>query len=84
MLLVPGSKTYMILNHWVSGQNILPGTSGSSQALMVFISLIAGLFGFTGLSEGAAGIAKILFGLFLALFLIFLLLGVTVAKKLSS
>ena len=52
--------------------------------IFTVISLIAGLFGFTGLSEGAAGIAKILFGLFLALFLIFLLLGVTVAKKLSS
>ncbi len=52
--------------------------------IFAVISLIAGLFGFTGLSEGAAGIAKILFGLFLALFLIFLLLGVTVAKKLSS
>jgi len=43
VLLVPGSKTYMILNHWVSGQNILPGASSGNQALMVFISLIAGL-----------------------------------------
>jgi uncharacterized membrane protein YjjP (DUF1212 family) len=43
VLLVPGSKTYMILNHWVSGENILPGASGANQALMVFISLIAGL-----------------------------------------
>lgn len=52
--------------------------------IFAVISLIAGLFGFTGLSEGAAGIAKILFGLFLALFLIFLLLGVTIARKISS
>lgn len=43
VLLVPGSKTYMILNHWVSGVNILPGTNSGNQALMVFISLIAGL-----------------------------------------
>jgi uncharacterized membrane protein YjjP (DUF1212 family) len=43
VLLVPGSKTYMILNHWVSGQNILPGASGGNQSLMVFISLVAGL-----------------------------------------
>jgi uncharacterized membrane protein YjjP (DUF1212 family) len=43
VLLVPGSKAYMILNHWVSGQNILPGASGDNQALMVFISLVAGL-----------------------------------------
>lgn len=43
VLLVPGSKTYMILNQWVSGENILPGANGGNQALMVFISLIAGL-----------------------------------------
>jgi uncharacterized membrane protein YjjP (DUF1212 family) len=43
VLLVPGSRTYMILNHWVSGETILPGTSSSNQALMVFIALIAGL-----------------------------------------
>jgi uncharacterized membrane protein YjjP (DUF1212 family) len=43
VLLVPGSRTYMILNHWVSGENILPGASGANQALMVFIALIAGL-----------------------------------------
>ena len=43
VLLVPGSKTYMILNHWVSGENILPGASSGNQALMVFIALIAGL-----------------------------------------
>jgi uncharacterized membrane protein YjjB (DUF3815 family) len=43
VLLVPGSRTYMILNHWVSGENILPGASGANQALMVFLALIAGL-----------------------------------------
>ena len=43
VLLVPGSKTYMILNHWVSGENILPGATSGNQALMVFIALIAGL-----------------------------------------
>jgi len=43
VLLVPGSRTYMILNHWVSGETILPGASSGNQALMVFIALIAGL-----------------------------------------
>ncbi|MES2659658.1 MAG: threonine/serine exporter family protein [Verrucomicrobiota bacterium] len=43
VLLVPGSKTYMILNRWVSGADILPGASSGNQALMVFIALIAGL-----------------------------------------
>lgn len=43
ILLVPGSKTYMILNQWVSGTEILPGSGGGSQAVMVFIALVAGL-----------------------------------------
>lgn len=43
ILLVPGSRTYMILNHWVSGEDILPGPGGANQALMVFVALIAGL-----------------------------------------
>jgi uncharacterized membrane protein YjjP (DUF1212 family) len=44
VLLVPGSKTYMIINSWVSGQDILPGTMvASNQAIMIFIALIAGL-----------------------------------------
>ena len=43
VLLVPGSRTYMILNHWVSGETILPGASGANQAMMVFIALVAGL-----------------------------------------
>ncbi len=43
VLLVPGSRTYIILNHWVSGADSLPAVGGGSQALMVFVSLIAGL-----------------------------------------
>jgi uncharacterized membrane protein YjjP (DUF1212 family) len=43
VLLVPGSRTYMILNEWVSGTAILPGTSSGHQALMIFLCLLAGL-----------------------------------------
>ena len=43
VLLVPGSKTYMILNHWESGETIFPGAQSGNQALMVFIALTAGL-----------------------------------------
>ena len=42
ILLVPGSKVYSILNHWVSGEAILPADS-AAKALMAFIALIAGL-----------------------------------------
>ncbi len=52
--------------------------------IFAVISLIAGLFGFTGLAHDAAGIAKILFGIFLVLFLVFLVFGFTIAKKVSS
>lgn len=46
--------------------------------IFLVISLIAGAFGFTGIARGAATIAKILFGLFLILFVIFLILAFTV------
>lgn len=45
-------------------------------ALLFFvISIVAGLLGFGGLSIAAAGIARILFFVALAIFVIFLLLG---------
>ena len=51
-------------------------------ALIFFvISLVAGLLGFTGIAAGSAAIAKTLFFIFLVLCLIFLAVGVFVAKK---
>lgn len=45
-------------------------------ALIFFIvSIVAALFGFTGISVAAAGIARIFFFIFVAVFLIFLLLS---------
>ncbi|BDD90996.1 DUF1328 domain-containing protein [Pandoraea sp. XJJ-1] len=40
------------------------------------IALIAAVFGFTGIAVGAAEIAKILFFIFLVIFLVTLLFGV--------
>lgn len=37
--------------------------------IFAVIAVIAGVFGFTGVAAGAATIAKILFGVFVALFL---------------
>jgi uncharacterized membrane protein YtjA (UPF0391 family) len=46
-------------------------------ALIFFIvSLIAGFFGFTNVAAGARGIAKILFFIALAIFLVVLVFGV--------
>ncbi len=39
------------------------------------VSIVAGLFGFTGISAATAGIAKILFGICLVVFIILLVLG---------
>jgi uncharacterized membrane protein YtjA (UPF0391 family) len=50
-------------------------------ALIFFIiSLVAGLFGFTGIASGAAAVAKILFYIAVALFLLFLVLGLMAVK----
>ena len=43
ILLVPGSTTYMILNQWIVGTQILPSANIGSQALMLFVALVAGL-----------------------------------------
>ena len=50
-------------------------------ALILFIiSLIAGGFGFSGVSAAAGGIARILFFIFIVLFVILLIAGLTVGK----
>lgn len=50
-------------------------------ALIFFIiSLVAGLFGFAGIATGAAAVAKILFYFAVALFLLFLVLGLMAVK----
>jgi uncharacterized membrane protein YtjA (UPF0391 family) len=46
-------------------------------ALIFFvISVVAGLFGFTGIAAGAQGIAKVLYFIALAIFLVVLIFGV--------
>ena len=52
-------------------------------ALIFFIiAIIAAAFGFTGIAQGAATIAKILFGIFVVIFLIFLVLGLVAGEAL--
>ena len=53
-------------------------------ALIFFvISMISGIFGFAGIAAGAAVIAKTLFFLALALFVIFLVAGLTVGRSIT-
>ena len=52
--------------------------------MFLIVGLIAAALGFTNIAGAAIGVAKFLAGLFLVLFLIFLVLGVTAAKKIVS
>lgn len=54
-------------------------------ALIFFvISIIAGLFGFTGIASGTAAIAKVLFFLAITLFAIFLIAAFTIGKAITN
>jgi uncharacterized membrane protein YtjA (UPF0391 family) len=48
--------------------------------IMFVISLVAALFGFTGLSEASADVARILFYIFIVIFVVLLVLGLTVFR----
>ena len=52
--------------------------------IFALISVVAGIFGFTGISADSAAIAKILFFIALAIFVILLVIGVAVGRKVSS
>ncbi|HEX2509428.1 MAG TPA: DUF1328 domain-containing protein [Microvirga sp.] len=43
--------------------------------IFLVISLVAGALGFTGVARGAATLAKILFGIFLLIFVVLLVLA---------
>jgi uncharacterized membrane protein YtjA (UPF0391 family) len=49
--------------------------------VFLVIGLIAALLGFTTIAGASFAIAKFMAGLFLVLFLIFLIIGLTAAKK---
>ena len=49
--------------------------------IFAVIAIIAGALGFGGISAGAADIARLLFYVFLAVVVIFLVLGVTIFKR---
>jgi uncharacterized membrane protein YtjA (UPF0391 family) len=54
-------------------------------ALIFFIvSIIAGVFGFTGIAAGSAAIAKTLFFVALTLFALFLIAALTMGKTISQ
>lgn len=50
-------------------------------AIFLVISLVAAIFGFGGIAVASAGVARILFFVFLVLFLISLISGVTFRRR---
>jgi uncharacterized membrane protein YtjA (UPF0391 family) len=52
--------------------------------MFLIVGLVAAALGFTDVAGGAIAIAKFLAGLFLLLFVIFLVLGLTAARKIVS
>ncbi len=52
--------------------------------LALIIALVAALFGYGGIAQGAVDIAKFLFFLFVALFVVLLVLGITVYRSVAG
>ena len=48
--------------------------------ICLLISLVAGAFGYTGLARGAAQISKVLFFIFLVLFVVILILAISAGQ----
>jgi uncharacterized membrane protein YtjA (UPF0391 family) len=53
-------------------------------AVFLLIAIVAGIFGFTGVEEASATIAKVLFGIFLVLFLGAVFIGLFIGRSLTS
>lgn len=49
--------------------------------IFAVIAIIAGIFGFGGISEGAADIARVLFFIFVIGFVLVLIFGASIFKK---
>jgi uncharacterized membrane protein YtjA (UPF0391 family) len=52
--------------------------------VFLLIAIVAGLFGFTGVEQSSASIAKILFGIFLVQFVGAVVIGLALGSKLMS
>ena len=52
--------------------------------IMLLISLVAAVFGFTDLAAASAEVARLLFYIFAVIFLVLLVLGLTIYRKASG
>jgi uncharacterized membrane protein YtjA (UPF0391 family) len=73
-----------------SGTAFAPSPGGEETSMLklalifLVVGLIAAMFGFTSIAGASFAIAKFFAFLFLVLFLIFLILGLTAARKLTT
>lgn len=51
--------------------------------IFLIVAIVAAIFGFGGIAATAAGFAKVLFFIAIAIFLVMLLLGTFAAKKIT-
>jgi uncharacterized membrane protein YtjA (UPF0391 family) len=70
---------------WIQRETNSPSSGGGNGmlklALFFFIvSIIAGVFGFTGIAAATAGIAKVLFFIFIIVFVVLLVVGLMVGS----
>ena len=70
---------------------VLTGQHGQEETPMLrwaliflVVGLIAGLLGFTGIAGASIGIAKFLFFLFVAMFVLLLILGLSVYRSVAG
>ena len=49
--------------------------------IMLLVSLVAAVFGFTDLAAASADVARVLFYIFLVIFLVLLVLGMTILRR---
>ncbi|MBP7804715.1 MAG: DUF1328 domain-containing protein [Candidatus Pacebacteria bacterium] len=52
--------------------------------IFLVIAIIAGIFGFTTVAGAAIGIAKVIFFIFIIFFVVSLIAGLTITKKISQ
>jgi uncharacterized membrane protein YtjA (UPF0391 family) len=65
----------------IKSLTLKPETMLRWSLIFLVVALVAALFGFTGIAEGAASISKILFYIFLVLFVLALIGGTMLVKK---
>jgi len=49
--------------------------------IFLIVAIVAGILGFTNIEAGAASIAKILFFIFISVWVLMIILGMTIFKK---